>query len=330
MTAITLNDIQSGYNVHKVNNNFTILKNNINNDVLHTAGGGNTMNQDIDMDGNSIFNLATDSNNSQSAVSVQYLREFTGVDEGIGDRVSLLEVLTEVQVGTPTNTMIVAGDTVQDALWKSQGQLNAKLEYKYIGTWAGKPTASTLQYGDLIFVTDHPIIFGSVWIANPLLNVYIPQTGNAFVAASYSPSDSDTSGTDQILKSANIPAAFLFAGIPLDFDVLISKSGATDSATIKLRIGTEGDLTDPVIATFSMSAAQQKLRLTPSVQLTSATSVNCQPELATDNTSNNAWLADVTIPDISNALIISLSVQLSGTTDTATVQSFYVIQRGMG
>lgn len=204
------------------------------------------------------------------------------------------------------------------------------LSYKYIGTWSGKPAASTLQYGDLIYITDLPAYFGSVWLAAPLVGIYMPQTGNWFVAVSYTPSDSDDSGIDQILQSANIPAAFLFDGVPLDFDVLISKSGATDSATIKLRMGTAGDLTDPVIATFSMSAAQRKLRLTPSVQLTSATSVNCQPELATDNASNNAWLADVTIPNISNALKISLSVQLSGTTDTATLQSFYSIQRGMG
>ena len=204
------------------------------------------------------------------------------------------------------------------------------LSYKYIGTWAGRPAASELNHGDVILVTDHPAYFGSVWIADPLLNVYISQTGNAFVAASYSPSDSDDSGMDQILQSANIPAAFLLDGIPLDFDVLISKSGKNDSATIKLRIGTEGDLTDPVIATFSMSAAQRKIRLTPSAQITSPTTINCHPELATDNASNNAWLADVTIPNISNALTISLSVQLSGTTDTAAVQSFYAIQRGLG
>jgi len=204
------------------------------------------------------------------------------------------------------------------------------LSYKYIGTWAGRPAASELNHGDVILVTDHPAYFGSVWIADPLLNVYISQTGNGFVAARYSPYDSDTSGTDQILELQNIPAAFLFDGIPLDFDVLISKSGATDSATIKLRIGTEGDLTDPVIATFSMSAAQRKIRLTPSAQITSPTTINCQPELATDNASNNAWLADVTIPNISNALTISLSVQLSGTTDTAAVQGFYAIQRGLG
>lgn len=232
--------------------------------------------------------------------------------------------------GTPTNEAIAEGNTVLAALWKLQGQANAKLEYKYIGNWAGKPDASTLQQGDLIYITDHPEYFGSVWIANPFLSLYIPQTGNSFVASSYTPSDSDDSGIDQILQSANIPAAFLFDGLPLDFDILISKSGATDSATIKLRMGTAGDLTDPVIAAFSMSAAQRKLRLTPSAQITSPTTINCQPELATDNASNNAWLADVTIPNISNALKISVSVQLSGTTDTATVQSFHAIQRGLG
>lgn len=204
------------------------------------------------------------------------------------------------------------------------------LSYKYIGTWADKPDPSTLQYGDLIYITNHPVYFGSVWLAVPLVGIYMPQTGNLFVVASYTPSDSDDSGIDQILQSANIPAAFLFDGLPLDFDILISKSGTTDSATVKLRLGTEGDLSDPVIATFSMSAAQRKLRLTPSAQITSPTTINCQPELATDNASNNAWLADATIPNVSNALKISLSVQLSGTTDTATVHSFYAIQRGLG
>lgn len=204
------------------------------------------------------------------------------------------------------------------------------LSYKYIGTWADKPAASTLQYGDLIFVTDHPIYFGSVWLAIPVLNSYFPQSGNSYIVANYLPYDSDDSGTEQILQSHGILAAYLFYFAPIDFDILISKSGATDSATIKLHIGTEGDLSDPVIATFSMSAAQRKLRLTPSAQITSPTTINCQPELATDNTSNNAWLADVTIPNISNALIISLSAQLSGTTDTATVRSFYAVQRGLG
>ena len=262
MTAITLNDIQSGYNVHKVNDNFTILEDNINNDVLHTAGGGNTMNQDIDMDGNSIFNLTTDPNNSQSAVSVQYLREFTGVDEGLGDRINLLEVLsteqlvidllgeltynltvaealhtsisflnphssgstlvtipnapempvrfyvhndgpydlefvgvtgtplviksgttplfkylptgevypsyvfsqpyagsvvqssletslqellTEVQVGTPTNTMVVAGDSMQDVVWKLQGQTLSARDIAVIDTGAGSTYTMTAE-----------------------------------------------------------------------------------------------------------------------------------------------------------------------------------------
>lgn len=240
------------------------------------------------------------------------------------------DALSTLQAGTPTNEAIAEGNTVLAALWKLQGQANAKLEYKYFGPWAGKPSAETLGYGDAIFVTDIPAYFGSVWYANPVIDAYYPQTGNWLVSAIYSPSDSDASGIDQVLHLVNIPTAYLFNITPLDFDILISKSGTTDSATIKLRMGTAGDLTDPVIATFSMSAAQRKLRLTPSAQMTSSTTINCQPELATDNASNNAWLADVTIPDISNALTLSLSVELSGTTDTVTCHSFYAIQRGLG
>lgn len=124
MTAITLNDIQSGYNVHKVNDNFTILEDNINNDVLHTADGGNTMNQDINMDGNSIFNLTTDPNSSQSAVSVQYLKEFTGLDEGISDRVNLLEVLSTDQLVIDLLGELTYDLTVTEALHTSISFLN--------------------------------------------------------------------------------------------------------------------------------------------------------------------------------------------------------------
>ena len=278
-------------------------------------------------------NVAQDAAASAASASANAASAAADADaaaSAAADSEAAAELLSVLQGGTPTNEVIAEGNTVQAALWKSQGQLNAKLEYKYIGTWDGKPAASTLDHGDLIFVTDHPAYFGSAWVAIPVFGLYIPQTGNFFVGANYTPSDSDNSGTEQILQSHGILAAYLVDFLPIDFDILISKSGTTDSATIKLRLGTEGDLSDPVLATFSMSAAQRKIRLTPSAEITSLTTINCQPELATDNASNNAWLADVTIPDISNALTISLSVQLSGTTDTATVQSFYAIQRGLG
>lgn len=204
------------------------------------------------------------------------------------------------------------------------------LSYKYIGTWADKPDPSTLQYGDLIYITNHPEYFGSVWSAVPLVGVYIPQTGNVFIAADYQPHDSDDSGTDQIIKSTEILANYLLSGATIDFDILISKSGTTDSATIKLRLGTEGDLSDPVFATFTMSAADRKLRVMPSALLTLETTINCQSELIGGNASTVAWSDDVTIPNISNALTLSLSVELSGTTDTVTCHSFYAIQRGFG
>lgn len=212
----------------------------------------------------------------------------------------------------------------------TQSELNKKLEYKYIGTWADKPDPSTLQYGDLIYITNNPEYFGSVWSAVPLFGIYAPQTGNVFIGADYLTHDSDDSGTDQIIKSTAILENYLFSGSPLDFDVLLSKSGTTDSATIKLRLGTEGDLSDPVFATFTMSAADRKLRVMPSAQITSATTINCQSELIGAGSSTAAWADDVTIPDVSNALTLSLSVELSGTTDTVTCHSFYAIQRGFG
>ena len=43
MTDVVLNNITSGYNISKINDNFDKIKNNVNSNVLHISGGGNIM-----------------------------------------------------------------------------------------------------------------------------------------------------------------------------------------------------------------------------------------------------------------------------------------------
>lgn len=55
--SISLNNITSGYNIAKLNANFQKVQEQLNNHVLGTDGGGNTMNQDLDMNSNSLLNI---------------------------------------------------------------------------------------------------------------------------------------------------------------------------------------------------------------------------------------------------------------------------------
>lgn len=70
MTDIVLNPITSGYNVSRINGNFERIEEAINEEVLHTVGGNNTMLQALDMNGNAILNLATDLDDPESMITV--------------------------------------------------------------------------------------------------------------------------------------------------------------------------------------------------------------------------------------------------------------------
>jgi hypothetical protein len=56
MTDIVLNPINSGYNLNKINNNFEVIEDVINDEMLHTEGGNNVMSQELDMNSFHILN----------------------------------------------------------------------------------------------------------------------------------------------------------------------------------------------------------------------------------------------------------------------------------
>ena len=70
MTDIVLTPITSGYNLSKINANFDVVEEVINNEVLHTVGGNNSMSQDLDMDGHSLLNVSIDLTNPGSMLTV--------------------------------------------------------------------------------------------------------------------------------------------------------------------------------------------------------------------------------------------------------------------
>lgn len=70
MTDIVLTPITSGYNLSKINTNFDVLEDVINNDVLHVLGGNNTMYQDLDMNSHALLNVVTNPDNPDSLLTV--------------------------------------------------------------------------------------------------------------------------------------------------------------------------------------------------------------------------------------------------------------------
>ena len=57
MSDITLNSVASGYNLGKINQNFTEIETKVNDELLHTTGGNNIMTQNLDMNSQRILNL---------------------------------------------------------------------------------------------------------------------------------------------------------------------------------------------------------------------------------------------------------------------------------
>lgn len=71
MTDIALDTITSGYSLSKINNNFSKVQNVINDEVVHSTGGNNVMNQDLDLNGHALLNVKTNIGNPDSIVTLE-------------------------------------------------------------------------------------------------------------------------------------------------------------------------------------------------------------------------------------------------------------------
>ena len=70
MTDIVLTPITSGYNLSKINTNFDVVEEVINEEVIHNTGGNNTMYQDLDLNGHALLNVATNPDDPGSFLTV--------------------------------------------------------------------------------------------------------------------------------------------------------------------------------------------------------------------------------------------------------------------
>lgn len=70
MTDVVITPITSGYNLSRLNTNFSELARVINDETLHTVGGNNVMSQELDMNGYAILNTSFDINDPGSLITV--------------------------------------------------------------------------------------------------------------------------------------------------------------------------------------------------------------------------------------------------------------------
>ncbi|MDB4302061.1 hypothetical protein N9924_00695 [bacterium] len=93
MSDITLNPISSGYNLSKINENFTTLEDVVNDEVVHSTGGNNVMQQELDMNSRRILNVGAPINDNDGARLKDVL---DGLGQGIGS--DLVGVVPKQQV----------------------------------------------------------------------------------------------------------------------------------------------------------------------------------------------------------------------------------------
>lgn len=136
-----------------------------------------------------------------------------------------------------------------------------------------------------------------------------------------------TSGAAQIVFSQLLPAGILRACKSFGLKFTYAKSGATDSQSGGgLRLGTAGTTSDTSIGTSStlMGASGRALATEVMFFVSSATEITRggpQPMLGWNGTGSSQTIQVYTVSNIdSNALYLSIEIQLSGTTNTPQVQ----------
>lgn len=70
MTDVVLTPITSGYNLSKINSNFTKVQEALNHNVMNLDGGNNVMLQDLDMNSFALLNVQTDVTNPGSLLTL--------------------------------------------------------------------------------------------------------------------------------------------------------------------------------------------------------------------------------------------------------------------
>lgn len=169
---------------------------------------------------------------------------------------------------------------------------------------------------------------GSYWMYDGTL--WQPMNGSCVLATMDTAGTPKTNAAETIDFQYQLPAGLLQVGNRFRIALTLSKSGTTDSGTLRVRLGTAGTTADTLLnannSTSVPNAANQQLSLMMDFRVASATSIQMlgvsNGSNATSGYSQSAAglpASAVAISNVSNSLWLSVSVQSSGGTNTVTL-----------
>jgi len=192
MTDIVVTPITSGYQLSKFNDNFDTIANVINTEMVHTTGGNNTMQQDLDLNGFDLLNVNIDPTDPGSlltvaAADVRYYN-ITGdtlegpfdagnnVMTGLPEAQNPTDAVRKQELDSEIGSRVVADENLQDQIngitppmgsafsiisWHDQVILNSIVIPPNKNAWSFGPSLSI----DVGQVVEIPV--GSFWtVAN--------------------------------------------------------------------------------------------------------------------------------------------------------------------
>jgi hypothetical protein len=220
-----------------------------------------------------------------------------------------------VEWSDPTGTALVRPD-------------GGPLPVALTSTWANRPAQAIA--GQRLLVTDLGTHQGGV---------YFKWTGARWAPDGAQDIAFDTvlaaglaNTNEQVLKSLTLPAGLLTSVNWLEYAVLFAKNGTTDAASnIRLRLGSSGTTSDQqIFANSGFIAGNRTFPVQGSFFASSSTEVRVLgtqggQTLWAGASSSLAYPQNFTTPDLaSNAVVLSASVQMAGSTNLGQVAHFIV------
>ena len=159
MTDVVLAPVRSGYNLSKINSNFTKIEDSINDEIFHRIGGNNIMQQNVDMNNNDIINT----NSIYATEGVFSTRILLG---GTDYEIVLQNIADAAQVSADASAVSAAESEVSAIASEASSASSAasldEFQDIYWGAYASEPTLSPVGNpatdGDLYFNTSDTVM----------------------------------------------------------------------------------------------------------------------------------------------------------------------------
>ena len=193
----------------------------------------------------------------------------------------------------------------------------------YSGTWAGRPSASTLPADSMVFITDFPNIVGSFFRPIPIADAYLPVSPIVQGLIGDNPTTVDNTDEQIVMQQLFPIGTIIPSAITLNIIAALSKDTGAIASTYRVRIGTSGTTADTVVHTIAIDATTRSAQLCSRIVFRTGTTCTVVPtENGMVEQSTTVWPSAVTISDIlENDIYVSVTHQMASSGGTITVQT---------